>query len=63
MKSKIKSFRDLIQNAIEGEKEAIRLYTFIYPFIQDGNDRRSIMHILNEEKDHLKILEKMQEKY
>lgn len=57
------SFRDIIRQGIEAEQEAIRYYTFILPFIHDGNDRRSILHILNEEKDHLKILEKMIRKY
>ncbi len=57
------SFRDIVQQAIDSEREAIRLYTFMYPFIHDGNDRRSILHILNEEKDHLKILEKIIKRY
>lgn len=55
----MKTFLDV---AIEGEKEAIRLYTFHIPFISNGNDRRSIQHILREEQEHLKILQKMKEK-
>ncbi len=57
------SFQQIIQQGIKAEKEAIRYYTFLLPFIQDGNTRRSIIHILNEEKDHLKILEKIIRKY
>lgn len=53
------SFQQIIQDGIEAEKEAISYYTFLYPFIQNSNTRRSIIHILNEEKDHLKILEKI----
>lgn len=59
----MKSFRDIIQEGIVAEKQAINYYTFLIPFIPNGNDRRSILHILNEEKDHLKILEKMVGKY
>ncbi len=49
----------LLSDAISGEKEAIMLYTFMLPFIHNGNHRRSILHILKEEKEHLKILEKI----
>lgn len=55
--------RQIIQQGITAEKEAIQYYTFILPFIHDGNDRRSIIHILNEEKDHLEILQKLIKKY
>lgn len=55
----MKSFLEIIHQGIEAEKEAIRYYTFLLPFIQNGNDRKSILHILNEERDHLKTLEKI----
>lgn len=55
----VKSFDDIIADGITAEKEAISYYTFLLPYIKNGNDRRSIMHILNEEKDHLEILERI----
>lgn len=59
----VKTFREIIEDGIQAEKEAISYYTFLFPFVKDGNDRRSIRHILNEEKDHLKILEKIKKKF
>lgn len=58
-----KSFKEIIDDGIQAEKEAISYYTFILPFIKNGNDKRSILHILNEEKDHLKILQKIRKRY
>lgn len=55
--------KKIIQDGINAELEAIRYYTFLLPFIHDGKDRRSIIHILNEEKDHLEILQKLIKKY
>lgn len=56
-------FRKIINDGINAEKDAISYYTFLIPYMSNGNDRRSILHILNEEKDHLKILEKMIKRY
>jgi len=54
-----KSFDDIMADGIKAEKDAISYYTFLLPYIKNGNERRSIKHILNEEKDHLEILRKI----
>lgn len=48
---------------IHDERKAIRNYEHLISLIKDGSDRRSILHILNEEKDHEVILQKMLKKY
>ena len=55
----MKTYDELIQDGIQAEKEAINYYTFLLPLIKNGTHRRSIQHILNEEKDHLEILKKI----
>lgn len=47
---------ETLKDGIRAEEEAISFYTALLPRIKNGNHRRSIEHILNEEKDHLKIL-------
>lgn len=55
----VKSFKEIINDGIRAEKEAIKYYTFLLPFIHNGNERRSVQHILREEKEHLETLRKM----
>lgn len=48
---------------IRDEQKAVRDYTHLLSITKNGADRRSILHILNEEKDHEVILQKMLNKY
>ncbi len=54
------SLNEVIQDGIEAEKQAIAYYSTLLFLVQNGNHKRSIEHILQEEKDHLKILLKIQ---
>jgi len=54
--------KNIIVGGIQSERAAIFYYEHLISEIENGNDRRSIQHILNEEKDHLKILEKIKRK-
>lgn len=54
--------RNIIVGGIQSERATITYYEHLILEIENGNDRRSIQHILNEEKDHLKILEKIRRK-
>ena len=55
----MKSFKDIIHDGEKAEREAINYYTFLLPFIHNGNHHRSILHILNDEKEHLKTLQRI----
>jgi len=44
---------------ISDENKAIRDYTHLLTHSLNGSEKRSIRHILSEEKDHKKILEKI----
>jgi rubrerythrin len=48
-----------IRNNIHAEKQAIRTYTLWLTLTTDGNELRSIQHMLNEEIEHLATNEKM----
>lgn len=50
------------RNGITAERQAINYYSELIPKTVDGNEIRSFKHILNEEKDHEKILMKMLQK-
>lgn len=50
--------RQIIEDGIKAEKEAINYYTFLISVETDGNFRRSWLHNLKEEQDHLKTLER-----
>ncbi|MDD5453988.1 MAG: hypothetical protein PHW62_00610 [Candidatus Ratteibacteria bacterium] len=54
--------KNIISQGIQDERAAITYYEYLIPEIENGNDKRSLLHILNEEKDHLKILEKINNK-
>lgn len=55
-----KSLADIITDGLNAEREAISYYTFLLPYIHNGNHRRSILHILNDEKEHLRTLKRIQ---
>ncbi len=44
---------------ISDENKAIRDYTHLLTYPLNGSEKRSIRHILNEEKEHHKILTKI----
>lgn len=52
--------KEIIQDGIKAERQAIAYYSTLVFLVQNGNHRRSIEHILQEEKDHLEILLKIQ---
>lgn len=58
----MKALNELISDGVKAEKDAISYYTFILPYIHNGNYRRSVEHILKEEKEHLKFMERLAEK-
>lgn len=49
----------LIKKAMASEISAINQYTKMLPNIENGNHRRSIIHILNDEKEHLRTLQRI----
>lgn len=54
----------LLQQNIDGEQEAIDLYEKTLPKIVNYNDvRNRITEILNDEKQHLKELSELKDKY
>lgn len=53
-----KTVRTMILDGIAAEREAISYYAFLASYEPNGNDRRTWVHNLNEEKEHLKSLEK-----
>ncbi len=49
--------RGTIIDGIKAEKDAIAYYEYLIAHEPNGNDRRSWIHVRNEERDHLKLLE------
>ncbi len=49
----------LIKKAMASEQSAIKEYAYLLPHIENGNHKRSIKHILNDEKEHLQTLQRI----
>lgn len=54
---------DEIVHRINDEEKVIRDYEYLLSLTKNGFGWRSILHILNEERDHVAILHKLQKKY
>ena len=48
---------DLLNVFTESEKDGILFYEMLMPFIRDEGTRTMLEHIINEEKNHIKMLE------
>ncbi len=49
----------LIKKTMASEISAINEYTHLLPHIENGNHKRSIKHILNDEKERLQTLQRI----
>ncbi len=53
------SLTQIFKDGMKAEQDAINYYTMLLPHIKDGNHKRSIKHILNDEKEHLRTLQRI----
>lgn len=56
--AKIKSIKELIELAIEHEKDTIIFYQMLQSFIDDPETMEELDHIIAEEEQHIKLLTK-----
>jgi rubrerythrin len=55
--TKISKIRDLLEKAVEFEKDTILLYEMLGGFIDDQKTHRHLESIIREEKHHVEVLE------
>lgn len=55
----MKTLNQILNDGIKSEVSAIGYYHSILLHIKNGNHKRSLTHILNEEKEHLETLRRI----
>lgn len=53
------SQNDILRRAIQKEKDSIVFYKGLSGFVPDGADRKEINNIIDQEKQHIKILDRL----
>lgn len=56
--SKMKAIRELVRVSLEFEKDTILFYEMLGPFVEDGSTRDHLQTVIEEERDHVRVLEK-----